>query len=122
MAFSDPETITVNAVAQSLKRTGLGLNTGSLRTNDGNFVVEVSHSYNKGRARHTVAIRQRKIASDPVLPATNSEFTQTIRITADVPNNTGFTVAENKLLVDGFLTWLTATSGAKMTQLLGGES
>lgn len=122
MSFSDPETITVNAVAQSLKRVGSGLNAGTLRTNDGNFVVDVAHSYNKGRARHTVAIKQRKISADPVLPSTNTEFTQTIRITADVPNNTGFTVAEQKLLVDGFLTWLTATSGAKMTQLLGGES
>lgn len=122
MAYSDPETITVNAVAQSLKRVGQGINSGQLRTNDGNFIMTVDHSYTKGRQRHTVAIRQRKISADPVLPATNSEFTQTLRITLDAPNSTGFSVTENKQLADAVFAWITASSGAKMTQLIGGES
>lgn len=122
MSFLDPETITVNAVAQSLKRVGSGINAGQLRTTDGNFTLDVAHSYNKGRARHTIALRQRKISADLVLPATNSEFIQTARFTMDVPNSTGFVIADQKFLVDGFLAFLTAASGAKMTMLLGGES
>jgi len=42
-------------------------------------------------------------------------------IVADVPT-VGFTVAEQKQIVDALSTWLTATSGSNVTKLLGGES
>lgn len=121
MAFADPQTITVNAVAQSLKRISSGVNTGTFKTNDGNFTLEVAHSYSK-RNRHTVAFRQRKIAADPLAPTLNVEVSQTVRITVDTPNNLAFTVAESKLLMDGFAAWLAASSGAMETSLLGGEN
>jgi len=121
MAFADPMTITVNAVAQSLKRISSGVNTGAFKTNDGNFTVDISHSYSK-RNRHTMAIRQRKIAADPLAPTLNAEVTQSVRITVDTPNNLAFTVAESKLLMDGFAAFLAASSGAAETSLLGGEN
>jgi hypothetical protein len=34
----------------------------------------------------------------------------------------GYTIVELKQIVDGFLAMLTASSGAKITQLLGGEN
>lgn len=121
MSLADPQTVTVNAVAQSLKRVSSGVNSGSFRTNDGNFTMDVAHSYNK-RNRHTVVIRQRKIAADPLAPTLNVEVSQSIRVTVDTPNNLAFTVAENKLLWDGFAAWLAAGSGAVETQILGGEN
>jgi hypothetical protein len=42
-------------------------------------------------------------------------------IVADVPN-TGYTVAEQKAVIDGFLANLQAISGANLTKLLGGEN
>lgn len=120
MAFADM-TITVNSVAQALKRTGSGPNSGSFKTNDGNFTLEVSHSYSK-RNRHTMALRQRKIAADPLAPTLNAEVTQSVRITVDTPNNLAFTVAESKLLMDGFAAFLAASTGAAETSLLGGEN
>lgn len=121
MALADPQTITVNAVAQSLKRVSSGVNTGTFRTNDGNFVLDIAHTYNK-RGRHTVSLRQRKIVADPLAPTLNIEVSQTVRVIVDTPNNLAFTVAENKLLWDGFAAWLAASSGAVETQLLGGEN
>lgn len=121
MALADPQTITVNSVAQSLKRVSSGVGTGQFRTNDGNFVLDVAHSYGK-RGRHTVAFKQRKIAADPLAPTLNVEVTQQIRVTIDTPINSAFTVAENKLLWDGFAAWLAASSGAIETQILGGEN
>lgn len=121
MALADPQTITVNSVAQSLKRVSMGTGTGSFKTNDGNFTLEIAHSYTK-RNRHTVVLRQRKIAADPLAPTLNVEVTQSVRVTIDTPNNSAFTVAENKLLWDGFAAWLAASSGAIETQLLGGEN
>lgn len=120
MAYVDPQTITVNAVAQTLARTGTGIGTGSFRTNDGNFELEIAHRTGR-RAQHTIAIKQRKIAADPLVSSNNTEYTMTARVTFDVPL-VGYTVAEQKLLWDGFATWFAATSGAKVTQLLGGEN
>jgi hypothetical protein len=42
-------------------------------------------------------------------------------IVADVPN-TGFTITEQKQIIDSLTLWLTSTSGANTTKLLGGES
>lgn len=118
--FADPQVVTVNAVAQSLARTGSGINVGSFRTNDGNFQLDVAHTVGK-RARRTIVIKQRKIAADPLTSSNNVEYTMTARVTFDVPL-VGYTVAEQKLLWDGFAAWFAASSGAKVTQLLGGEN
>jgi len=42
-------------------------------------------------------------------------------LVVDVPV-TGYTVAEAKQIVDGLTAYLTASSRAKVTQLLGGEN
>jgi hypothetical protein len=121
VAFADPTSITVNAVAQSLKRVSSGVNAGTFRTNDGNFTLDIAHSYNK-RHRHTMVLKQRKIAADPLAPTLNVEVSQSVRITVDTPNNLAFTVAESKQLMDGFAVFLAASTGAAETQLLGGEN
>lgn len=121
MAYADPQVITVNAVAQSLARTASGIGTGKFQTNDGNFTLEIAHSATK-RGRHTIVFRQRKVAADPLISAQNAEFLMSARVTFDVPLNQGFTVAEQKLLWDGFAAWFAASSGSKVTQLLGGEN
>jgi len=41
-------------------------------------------------------------------------------LVVDVPL-VGYDVASEKLVTDGFIAYLSASSGAKMTQLLGGE-
>lgn len=120
MAFADM-TITVNSVAQALKRVSSGIGTGTFRTNDGNFELSVQHTYSK-RARHSLVLKQRKIAADPLISANNAEFTTSFRITVDGPLNQGFTVAEQKLLWDGLAAFLAASSGAAVTSLLGGEN
>jgi hypothetical protein len=42
-------------------------------------------------------------------------------VVIDVPT-TGYTIAEQKQIVDALTAYLTASSGAKVTQLLGGEN
>lgn len=44
-----------------------------------------------------------------------------VTITVDVPV-TGYTIVEQKQVVDGLIAYLSASSGAKITQLLGGEN
>jgi hypothetical protein len=45
----------------------------------------------------------------------------TVRVLVDRPKY-GYTVAEQKAVIDGFIAALNASSGANITKLLGGES
>jgi hypothetical protein len=62
-----------------------------------------------------------KIATDPLLAGVNVKASMSVYLVVDVPL-TGYTPAEQKLVTDGFIAFLSASSGAKMTQLLGGEN
>jgi hypothetical protein len=119
MAFADPQIVTVNAVAQTLARTGFGATSGTFTKDDGNYKLSVSHAYGK-RNRRTIRLDTRKIAADPLLGSVNIQYSMSAYLVVDVPV-TGYTVAEQKLIVDAFAAYLTASAGAKITQFLGGE-
>jgi len=120
MGFSDPQSVTINAVAISLPRTGQGVASGTFQSNDATLKETVSHAYGK-RSRHVLRLDFSKIAPNPLISAQNIQFSMSTYLVVDVPV-TGFTVAEAKQVVDGLTLYLTASSGAKVTQLLGGES
>lgn len=119
MAFADPQSLTINAVAQTLPRTSSGSNTGTFQTNDGTVRLSVSHNYGK-RNRRTIRVDFSKIAADP-LTSENVEFSMSTYVVVDTPVR-GFTVTEAKQIVDALTAYLTASSGARVTQLLGGEN
>lgn len=118
--FTDPQSITINSVAQTLPRTGVGPSSASYSKDDGNTKLTVSHTYGK-RVRRTARIDFRKTAADALFPAQNTPYSMSTYIVADVPT-TGFTIAEQKQIIDALSAWLTASSGANVTKLLGGES
>lgn len=119
MAFSDPQSVTINAVAQTLPRTSSGSNAGAFTKDDGNVKLTVSHAYGK-RSRRMIRLDHRKIAPDPLVPATNVPFSMSVHVVVDTPV-WGYTPAEAKQIVDALTGYLTASSGARVTQLLGGE-
>lgn len=122
MSFADPQTVTINSVAQTLPRVSSEKNSGQFRKDDGNVILTVSHNDGKNRrSRHTIRLDHRKIAADPLVTAQNLEYSMSIYLTADVPR-VGYTTAEAKQIVDALTAYLTASSGAKTTQLLGGEN
>lgn len=120
MSFADPQSVTINAVAQSMPRTSSGVNTGSFTKDDGTYGLVVSHTYGK-RTRRTIRINGKKIAANPFDTTLNQEVSLSCYLVVDVPPQ-GYTIAETKLVIDGFLAYLTASSGARITQLLGGEN
>jgi len=120
MAFADPQTVTINAVANTLPRTSSGLSTGVFTKDDGTVKESVSHAYGK-RTRHSLRIDFQKIAPNPLISAQNILYSMSTYVVVDVPV-TGFTVAEQKQIVDALTLYLTASSGSKVTQLLGGEN
>lgn len=118
--FSEPQSVTINAVANSLPRTSSGENKGVFSKDDGTIREEVSHQYGK-RTRRMFRIDHSKIAADPLISAQNIKHSMSFYVVVDVPV-TGYTITEQKQIIDGFLAQLNASSGTLITKFLGGES
>jgi hypothetical protein len=128
--FADPQSVVVGPTVTastsggttvSLPRTGSGDNSGAFRSSDGNVGVTINHSSGKGRIRDTFRLNHRKVAADPFTSTVNAEYSMSVILTVDHPA-VGYTIAEAKAVVDGFIAFMAVSSGAKVTQLLGGES
>lgn len=120
MAFSDPQSVTINAVANSLPNVSRGTFTGKYRKDDGNVTLTIAHSEGK-RNRRSVRLDFSKIAADPLISSTNIKYSMSAYLVVDTPTY-GFTIAEAKQIVDALTLYLTASSGANVTKVLGGES
>ncbi len=118
--FADPQSLTINAVANSLPRTSSGVNAGVFTKDDGNVKMSVSHSYGK-RTRRQLRVDFRKVAADPLATGFNKEYSFSTYLVVDHPP-VGFTNTEVKYVIDALTAFLTASSGANVTKLLGGES
>jgi len=120
MAFADPQTLTVNAVANTLPRVSSGETKGVFRKDDGNLTLQITSNSNVRRVRQAFRVEHRKVAPDPLMPATNSPYSLSVTLVVDTPVD-GYTIPEKKQIVDALTAYLTASSGARVTQLLGGE-
>lgn len=120
MALTDPQSVTINSVAISLPRVSSSVNAGRYASNDGLVSEDVSHQYGK-RSRHLIRIDHSKIAPDPLISSNNIKYSMSAYMVVDVPV-TGYTVAEQKQVIDGFIAQLNASSGALITKVLGGEN
>jgi hypothetical protein len=120
MAFSDPQSITINAVALSLARVTQDPQ-GTFITSDALVKETIGQSANgNGRSRRLLRLDHSKIAANPFDSTLNAKYSMAVYVVVDVPA-VGYTVTEQKQVTDGFMTYLTASSGAKMLQLLSGE-
>jgi hypothetical protein len=118
--LADPQSVTINAVATSLPAIGRGVDTSAYQKDDGTVKLTVSHNYGK-RTRRTARLDFSKIAADPLISAQNIKYSMSAYLVIDLPI-TGFTNTEAKYIVDALTAYLTASSGAKVTAILGGES
>lgn len=120
--LSDPQTVTINAVGQTLNRVTSGENKGAFRKDDGLVRLSVSHSYPSGKgASRLVKLEHDKIASDPLMAGQSVPTGMSVHMVIQTPS-VGYTLTEAKQVCDGFLSYLTASSGAIVTELLNGES
>lgn len=119
MAFADPQSVTINSVAQTLPRISSGVNSGTFRKDDATVTLSVNHTYGK-RNRRQIRLDHKKVGPD-VFTSDNTEYSMSAYLVIDAPS-TGYTVAEQKQIVDALTAYLTASTGARVTQLLGGEN
>lgn len=120
MALSDPQSVTINAVAQSLPRVGDDALTSKYQKDDGTFTLDVSHRLTKTRKNTRIRLSQDKISADPYIPAVNRAEFQGVTLLIDRPIG-GFTITEQKDLAKGLCDALSASSYAMLIKILGGE-
>jgi hypothetical protein len=118
--FADP-TITVNAVAQALKRTGLTTSQGKFRTADGLFNLTIGQTAGKNFQQSAIRLDRSANVADPFTTGDFLMASDAVWIVTRGPNPGLVSVATRKQLWDGLATYLQATSGAAFTSLLGGE-
>ena len=116
--YADPQSVTVNSVAQSLPRQGTATpeRIGSFSTADGTFTFDVRQNKSANRFRREVRLTQKKVAADPI-SAVNKEVSTSVYITVDEPR-WGFTDTELGYLTSAIIAWFT---NANRDKLLGGE-
>jgi len=97
MALADPQVLPTNP-ATDLDRVSTAL--GRFASDDTKYELSVDHSRGN-RLRHVVKLVNRKIATDPMLPSQNREYTQSVHIVIDHPIQ-GFSATEITDLAEVF--------------------
>lgn len=115
--FSDPQTLTINAVAKSLARISTSAQSAVYQNADETFKLTISHQKSGTRTRTMVRVDQRAIVTNP-LDSTNDYDTLSFYSVFDRPEY-GFTNAQIQQLIAGFQAW---QDGTAVLKLIGKES
>lgn len=116
--FADPQTVTVNAVAQTLAAISREPHSSTYREDTGEYELVISSQEGAKRNRRTVRLNRVIVTADPFVPAQNVEVSSSIYLVIDAPI-AGFTNVQLKDDVLGLAGWLTS---ANVLKVLGGES
>lgn len=120
MALTDPQSVTISGTAISLPRTSSTASASTYSSADNAVSEVISHAYGK-RNRRSVRLNHSKFAPDPLFPTSNVPYNMAVYLVVDVPK-VGYSVTEQKAIVDGLIAQLNASSGALITKVLGGEN
>lgn len=116
MAFTDPQSVTIDAVPYSMPRVS-SESTKSLYSEATEALkMTISHQESKSRTRRMVRLDKRVVAADP-LTAVNEYQTVGVYLVIDEPEY-GFSDDAIDDIVQGFKTWLTT---ANVLKVLGSE-
>lgn len=112
MAFSDPQTVTINSVAKSCARVSSDQLRSVYKTSDDEVRITISHQPGKSSTRHMMRIDQKVVAADP-LSAINAYKNLGVYIVIDEPDY-GFTATTINYVVAALEAWLDSTSVGKL--------
>lgn len=118
--FSDPQSVTINAVSQSLPRVSVGDHVASYTKDDETVTMTITHiSSGKGQVRRAVRLDVNKIAADPFVPSTSRKVNQSMSFSLFEPKDGAYSNAELLANAKALVGWLT---DANLTKLIAGES
>jgi hypothetical protein len=115
--FADPQSVTVNAVAQSLPATARNGTSSEYTKDDQSYKLTVGHQYGN-RHRFTVRLDANKIAADPLASANNQRYSSSVYLVMDKPV-VGYTNAEIRDIAAALTAWATSSN---LLKVLGGET
>ncbi len=118
--LADPQSVTINSVANSLPTVTRGVGTSVYKKADETVKLTVAHQYGK-RTRRSVRLDFSKVAADPLISAQNIKYSMSVYLVVDIPI-TGFSITEQQYIVDALTGWLTTSSDVHTIAVLGGES
>lgn len=116
MSFTDPQSVTIDAVPYSMPRVESEVSKSLYSTATEDLKMTISHQESKGRTRRMVRLDKRVVAADP-LTAVNVYQTVGVYLVIDEPEY-GFTDDNIDDIIQGFKTWLTT---ANVNKVLGSE-
>jgi hypothetical protein len=77
------------------------------------------YSYGK-RTRHSIRLQFDSLTANPLVSGQNINQSMSVILSVDTPP--GYDVTTSKAVADALLAFLSASSGAAVAKLLGGES
>lgn len=118
--FSDPQSVTISSVAQSLPRVSTDGMSSTYSKDDETIRLSVQHqTTTKGRVRRTVRMDVSKIAADPFVANQSRKVNSAYYVTIDEPADGVFSNAELLANMKGLVGWST---DANLTKVIAGES
>lgn len=120
MAFTDPQSITVNAVATSLPRVLTGTTVGQFVSGDALVELTIDPRGTAKRRRNVARLYVKKSVTDPLTGLASIQGFM-VSFTIDRPNGS-ITDSDIVDAASGLITWLTASTNAKLKQLAAGEN
>lgn len=123
MALTDPSKFKEVAGSEvEAPRVSVGDHKSEYVTADGlNALTASTQQLANGRLRHLVRIDTSKLTTNIYEESKKQKVSMSTYLVVDRPEN-GFTVAEAKKLVEGLVGFLSASTYANTTKVLGGES
>lgn len=118
--YADPQTVTIDSVPYTCNRIAIGDMNATYRTADETVQLRVSHRSAKNRVRRMARIDQTIISTDPLTTDQDYE-TAGVYVVVDEPK-VGFSDEQLQNIVSALVAWLTASSNANTTKLLGSET
>jgi hypothetical protein len=116
--FSDPQVVTINAIAKSMPRISSSGTSSVYKMSDESLILSIGHTKaGKGRIRSLVRLDQQELVENPLTSVEDYE-TLSFYTVIDRPL-AGFDVTKVNYLVAGLKTWLDSTAVGK---LFGQES
>jgi hypothetical protein len=120
MSFTEPVTITIDAVPFVLPRVSVEGDRAEYRSSDGAILLSADHDYGK-RTRRVLRLDVTKLSPDTFKPSENVKNSMSCYIVFDLPP-AGFTNAVALAYWKGLASLSAASSDLMINKLLGGES
>lgn len=110
--FADPQSVTVNSVAQSMPRITSDGTKSLYQKTDESWKLTISHQRTSQRIRSMARIDQRAVVADP-LTSVNDYETLSFYVVLDRPP-VGFSQTQCEQIIAGLKTWLDNTAIGKL--------